>query len=53
MKPAKVELKAPSRVRDLSTGELLYRWTETGALGHYWYAHVFDDLYGAYRRSCG
>ncbi|MBK8015237.1 MAG: hypothetical protein IPK20_00120 [Betaproteobacteria bacterium] len=47
------QLKAPSRVRDLSTGELRYRWTETGALDHYRYAHAFDHLYGAFRRSCG
>jgi hypothetical protein len=47
------QLKAPSRVRDLSTGELRYRWTETGALDHYRYAHAFDHLYGVFRRSCG
>ena len=42
------QLKAPSRVRDLTTGELRYRWTETGALDHYRYAHAFDHLYGAF-----
>jgi hypothetical protein len=47
------QLKAPSRVRDLTTGELRYRWTETGALDHYRYAHAFDHLYGAYRRTFG
>ena len=47
------QLKAPSRVRDISTGELRYRWTETGALDHYRYAHAFDHLYGAFRPSCG
>lgn len=47
------QLKAPSRVRDLSAGELKYRWTETGALDHYRYAHAFDHLYGAFRRWCG
>ena len=36
----------PSRVRDLSTGELMYRWTETGALDHYRFAHAFDHLAG-------
>ncbi len=46
------QLKAPSRVRDLSTGELRYRWTESGALDHYRYAHAFDHLYGAYRGAC-
>lgn len=30
-----------------------YRWTETGALDHYRYAHAFDHLYGAFRLSCG
>ena len=47
------QLKAPSRVRDLTTGELRYRWTETGALDHYRYAHAFDHLYGAYRKTLG
>lgn len=47
------QLKAPSRVRDLSTGELRYRWTETGALDHYRYAHAFDHLYGGFRRGLG
>lgn len=46
------QLKAPSRVRDLTTGELRYRWTETGALDHYRYAHAFDHLYGAFRGAC-
>ena len=40
------QLKAPSRVRDLTTGELRYRWTETGALDHYRHAHAFDHLVG-------
>ncbi len=40
------QLKAPSRVRDLTTGELRYRWTETGALDHYLHAHAFDHLVG-------
>jgi len=47
------QLKAPSRVRDLSSGELRYRWTETGALDHYRFAHAFDHLYGAHRRFFG
>lgn len=45
--------KAPSRVRDFSTGELRCQWTESGALDHYRYVHAFDHLYGAFRRSCG
>jgi len=47
------QLKAPSRVRDLTSGELKYRWTETGALDHYRFAHAFDHLYGAFRRRIG
>ena len=38
------QVKAPSRVRDLSTGELRYRWTETGALDYYRHAHAFDHI---------
>ncbi len=45
------QLKAPTRVRDLSTGELRYRWTETGALDHYRHAHAFDHLAGVYRSA--
>jgi hypothetical protein len=45
------QLKAPTRVRDLSTGELRYRWTETGALDHYRHAHAFDHLAGVYRNA--
>ena len=47
------QLKAPSRVRDPASGELKYRWTETGALDHYRYAHAYDHLFGAYRRRVG
>jgi len=47
------QLKAPSRVRDLTSGELKYRWMETGALDHYRFAHAFDHLYGAFRRRLG
>jgi hypothetical protein len=47
------QLKAPSRVWDLTSGELRYRWTETGALDHYRFAHAFDHLYGAFRKRLG
>lgn len=40
-------MKAPTRVRDLSTGELRYRWTETEAPDHYRHAHAFDRLAGS------
>jgi hypothetical protein len=38
------EMKAPKRERDLSTGQLRYRWSETGALEHFRHAHAFDHL---------
>ena len=47
------QLKAPSRVRDLTTGELRFRWTETGALDHYRHAHAFDHLVGGLRARIG
>jgi len=47
------QVKAPSRVRDLTSSDLKYRWTESGALDHYRYAHAFDHLYGAFRRTPG
>jgi hypothetical protein len=40
------QLKAPTRVRDMTTGELRYRWSETGSLDHYRDAQVFDHLAG-------
>jgi hypothetical protein len=41
------EMKAPKRERDLSTGQLRYRWSETGALEHFRHAHAFDHLAGS------
>ena len=38
------EMKAPKRERDMSTGQLKYRWSETGALDHFRHAHAFDHL---------
>ncbi len=39
------QLKPPPRVRDLTTGELQYRWTETKALDHdHKHAQAFDHL---------
>ena len=35
-------MKAPKRERDLSTGQLRYRWSETGALEHFRHAHAFE-----------
>jgi len=40
------QLKSPVRVRDMSSGELRYRWLETGGLDHYRHAQVFDHLVG-------
>jgi hypothetical protein len=33
----------------VTTGELRYRWTETGALNHYRHAYTFDHIAGYYR----
>jgi len=40
-------------VRDRLSRELKYRWTETGALDHYRFAHAFDHLYGVFRSTIG
>jgi len=42
------QMKAPKRERDLSTGALRYRWSETGALDLYRHAHAFDWLASHY-----
>ena len=42
------QMKAPKRERDLSTGQLRYRWSETGALDHFRHAHAFDWLASHY-----
>jgi hypothetical protein len=38
------QMKAPTRVRDASSGEIRYQWIETGPLDHYRHAHAFDHL---------
>ena len=38
------QMKAPTRVRDMSSGEIRYRWVETGSLDHYRHAHALDHL---------
>jgi hypothetical protein len=45
------QLKAPTRIRDMTTGGLRYRWTEIGALDHYRHAHAFDHLAGFYKTA--
>ena len=40
------QLKAPTRVRDISSGEVRFRWSETGSMDHYRHAHAFDHLVG-------
>lgn len=40
-------MKAPKCERDLNTGQLRYRWSETGALEHYRHAHAFEHLAGS------
>ena len=42
------QLKAPTRIRDLASGELRYKWTETGPLDHYRHAHAYDFLAAAH-----
>jgi hypothetical protein len=44
-------MKAPERERDLSTGQLRYRWSESGALEHFRHAHAFDHLASFYVTS--
>lgn len=38
------QMKAPNRERDFSTGQLRFRWSESGALEHFRHAHAFDHL---------
>jgi len=43
------QMKATTRVRDLTSGELRYQWTDNGALAHYRHAQAFDHIAGCYR----
>jgi len=43
------QMKAMTRVRDLTSGELRYQWTDNGALAHYRHAQAFDHIAGCYR----
>ena len=40
------QLKAPTVVRDMTTGELRYVWQETSGLDYYRHAHGYDHLAG-------
>ena len=40
-------MKAPTRVRDMASGELRYRWLESGRQDHFRHAHAFDHLAAA------
>ncbi len=40
------QMKATTRVRDLASPELRYRWLETGRQDHFRHAHAFDLLAG-------
>ena len=42
-------MKATTRARDLTSGELRYQWTDNGALAHYRHAQAFDHIAGCYR----
>ena len=46
-------MKATTRVRNLTSGELRYQWTDNGALAHYRHAQAFDHLAGCYRSGWG
>lgn len=43
------QLKAPTRVKDMSTGELRYKWIEAGSLDHCRHAHAYNHIAGYYR----
>jgi hypothetical protein len=38
------QMKAPTRVRDMTDGTLRYRWVESGPLEHYRHAQAFDHI---------
>lgn len=42
------QMKALKRERDMATGRLRYRWTETGTLDHFRHAQAFDFLGSGY-----
>jgi hypothetical protein len=42
------QMKVPKRERDMATGNLRFRWTDTGALDHYRHAQAFDFLGSGY-----
>jgi hypothetical protein len=37
-------MKAPTRIRDMASGELRYRWIESGRQDHFRHAHVYDHI---------
>jgi hypothetical protein len=38
------QMKAPTRIRDATDGQVRYRWVETGPLEHYRHAQAFDYI---------
>jgi hypothetical protein len=38
------QMKAPTRIRDMASGELKYQWVESGCQDHFRHAHVFDHI---------
>jgi hypothetical protein len=38
------QMKAPTRIRDMASGELRYQWVEPGRQDHFRHAHVFDHI---------
>jgi hypothetical protein len=45
------QMRAPTRVRDATSGEVRYHWVESGPLEHYRHAHAFDHLAAALARQ--
>lgn len=40
------KVKALTRVRNTSTGEVRYRWSKAGSTDNYWHTHAYDHLAG-------
>ena len=38
------QMKAPTRIRDMASGEIRYQWVESGRQDHFRHAHAFDHL---------
>ena len=45
------QMKAPKRERDLTSGVLRYRWTESGGVDPYLHAQAFEHLAAGQRMA--